>query len=81
MLYCGYCGVYRSGKCEGCVPMTEKRAKEGKIFCHMYECSRKHGVTACADCGEYPCKKFDVGDAEDHPIFSKGFVDFIRTNQ
>ncbi len=78
MLYCGYCGVYRNGNCDGCIPENETKAKQGKVFCSLYECSRRHGVRACADCSDYLCKKFDVGDAEDHPMFSKDFVEFIK---
>lgn len=81
MIYCGYCGVHKAGKCGGCGPMTERRAKEGKVFCGMRACADKHGVRMCADCREYPCYKFDKGDSTDHALFSKEFTEYLRENR
>jgi len=80
MLYCGYCGVYKSGACEGCGPMTRKRAKEGEVFCGMVPCAIEHGVIMCAECEEYPCDRFDKGSSNDDALFSKEFVAYLRAN-
>jgi len=80
MLYCGYCGVHLKGKCDGCGPMTRKRAREGAVFCVLAECASKRGVKKCADCDDYPCARFDLGSAEDHALFSKEFTAYLREN-
>lgn len=81
MIYCGYCGVYKAGKCAGCGPMTDKRAKQRKVFCRMRECADKRCVKMCADCDDYPCDWFDKPDSEDIALFSKGFIEYIRENR
>jgi hypothetical protein len=80
MLYCGYCGVHLKGKCDGCGPMTRKRAKEGVVFCAMVKCASEKGVKMCGECGEYPCARFDAGSTDDHALFSKEFTEYLRDN-
>ena len=80
MLYCGYCGVYQNGKCEGCGSMTRKLEKRGKVFCGMRKCASRKGVTMCAECKDYPCKRFDEGAADDHALFSRELTEYLRDN-
>jgi hypothetical protein len=79
MIYCGYCGVYRSGVCDGCGPMMAKRAKEGKVFCGLAACAKERKLVMCADCEDYPCDRFDEGQ-DDAALYSKEFVAYLRKN-
>ena len=66
-LYCGACGRYRKGRCEGC----RENARAG--WCKVRSCCIENGWASCADCETYTdlhqCGKF-------HNVFSRiiGFV-------
>lgn len=77
-IYCGYCGVHLNGRCEGCGPMTRKRAKEGKVFCGIVECASKKGVEMCAECADYPCDRLAEDSGDDFGVYSKAFVSYIK---
>ena len=56
-LYCGACGRYKKGKCEGC------RDNEKATWCGIRSCCVEKNYNSCADCIEYTdlkkCKKFN----------------------
>jgi len=56
-LYCGACGSYLKGKCEGC------QKSEKNSWCQVKKCTNKKGISTCAQCLEFPnpedCKKLN----------------------
>jgi hypothetical protein len=56
-LYCGLCPRYQStakSRCEGCKVISLA------ISCKIYNCCvKKKGFVTCADCGAWPCEKFE----------------------
>jgi hypothetical protein len=72
--YCGFCLAYKDRKCLGCRYQAEKSEESGAtpMFCDTLVCATAKGVTMCADCAEYPCKKYDSS------IFSEKFISYIR---
>ena len=56
-LYCGLCPRYQSkakSRCEGCKVISLA------ISCKIYNCCvKKNGYVTCADCGDWPCEKFE----------------------
>ena len=56
-LYCGLCPRYQStaaSQCPGCKILSLT------ISCKLYNCCvKKKGFEACAECGEFPCDKYD----------------------
>jgi hypothetical protein len=71
-VYCGYCGVYRKSKCQGCAEECKKDEAKGKAFCEIYSCAKSKEIVTCSDCESYPCEKYDKG------IFAESFVKWIR---
>lgn len=71
---CSYCLAFKDKKCLGCRYQAEKSEESGltPMFCDTLVCATTKGVKMCADCGEYPCKKYDSS------IFSEKFVSYIR---
>ena len=56
-LYCGSCGKYINGKCQGC---TEN---SNASWCKIRSCNLENGYKSCADCKEFAnpndCKKYN----------------------
>lgn len=56
-LYCGACGKYLRGRCEGCHHNTKA------AWCKVRSCSIERHYSSCADCVEYSdvkeCRKFN----------------------
>lgn len=56
-LYCGSCGKYLKGKCQGC----EKNEKAS--WCKIRLCCLENGYSSCAECTEYTnvmeCSKYN----------------------
>ena len=54
-LYCGLCPRYQStapSRCQGC------HAGDQSTYCSVCRCCQgKRGLTACAECEEYPCER------------------------
>jgi len=71
---CGFCLAYKTKKCLGCKYQAELREESGAVhvYCDTLVCATKKGVVKCADCAEYPCKKYD------DDIFSQEFISWIR---
>lgn len=71
-LYCGACGAFLKGKCEGCRE-TRKRS-----WCKVKACGLGNKYTTCADCTTFQnpndCKKFNN-------IFSKVFGFFTKSDR
>jgi len=47
-LYCGACGAYLRGRCQGCA--ENHRA----TWCKVRSCCQTSGYASCADCKEHP---------------------------
>jgi hypothetical protein len=47
-LYCGACGSYLKGKCEGC------QKSEKNSWCQVKKCTNKKGISTCAQCLMHP---------------------------
>jgi hypothetical protein len=71
-LYCGACGAFLKGKCEGC---HETRKRE---WCKVRACCLDKKYATCADCGTFQnpddCKKFNN-------IVSKIFGFFTKSDR
>jgi Protein of unknown function (DUF3795) len=56
-LYCGACGRYLRGKCQGC------RDNNSAGWCKVRTCNLNHGYSSCAECKDFPdpndCKLFN----------------------
>ena len=56
-LYCGACGKYLRGRCEGCHNNTKA------TWCKVRTCNIERKHSSCAECVEYPhvneCRKFN----------------------
>ena len=56
-LYCGACGRYLKGSCQGCAK------NEKASWCKLRACCIEHSYKSCADCKEFAqvmdCKKFN----------------------
>ena len=87
-LDCGLCPRYYtvgSSRCPGCAgpDFFEKHPSCGYITC----CVKKKGLEACAQCGEFPCAKFEawLGNLEQYDSFlthqrTRPNLDSIRTH-
>lgn len=63
-LYCGECGKYKKGKCEGCAK------NEKATWCKIRLCNIENSYKTCAECTKYS----DVNDCKYfNNIFSKFF--------
>jgi hypothetical protein len=56
-LYCGACGSYLDGKCQGC------GGNSRATWCKVRTCCSDKGIATCAECAEFPdpraCGKFN----------------------
>lgn len=56
-LYCGECGKFKKGKCEGCAK------NEKATWCKIRLCNIENNYKSCADCEKFSdvndCKKFN----------------------
>lgn len=56
-IYCGLCPHFQSkaaSKCSGCKILALT------LSCKRYNCCvKKHGFETCAECGEFPCDKYE----------------------
>ncbi|MFW3145212.1 MAG: DUF3795 domain-containing protein [Thermoplasmatota archaeon] len=56
-LYCGECGKFKKGRCQGCA------GNEKASWCKIRSCCIDHGYHTCADCREfsdpYECKQLN----------------------
>ena len=56
-LYCGACGAFLKGRCQGC----RENARAG--WCKVRACCLERGYASCADCADHAdpatCGKFD----------------------
>jgi len=87
-LDCGLCPRYYtvgSSRCPGCAgpDFLEKHPSCGYITC----CVKKKGLEVCAQCGEFPCAKFEswLGNLEQYDSFlthqrTRPNLDSIRTH-
>ena len=87
-LDCGLCPRYYtagSSRCPGCAgpDFFEKHPSCGYITC----CVKKKGLEVCAQCGEFPCTKFEawLGNLEQYDSFlthqrTRPNLDSIRTH-
>jgi hypothetical protein len=71
-LYCGACGAYLNGKCDGC------HKNEKAEWCKIRGCCAQKRVSSCAECAEHPdpreCAKF-------HNFMSKIFALVFRSDR
>lgn len=87
-LDCGLCPHYYTAgdsRCPGCggLDFNSKHPSCGFLTC----CAREHGLEVCAECGEFPCKRFEplYGSDEVYDSFVtyrniKDKMEFIRKN-
>jgi hypothetical protein len=56
-LFCGACGAYLKGKCEGCVK------SEQRSWCKVRACCQDKAIATCAECDDFTdpadCGKFN----------------------
>lgn len=56
-IYCGLCPWFQStapSRCPGC------RIRSQSVSCKHYNCCvKKNGLGTCADCGTFPCEKYE----------------------
>lgn len=56
-IYCGLCPRFQStapSRCPGCKVLCQT------LSCKRYNCPvKQHGFATCAECGEFPCDKYD----------------------
>lgn len=62
---CGLCPRYYTdgaSRCPGCGGEGFEKAHPacGYLTC----CAKKHGLTVCGQCGEFPCRRFDKESGE-----------------
>lgn len=73
--YCGNCLMNKKEKCAGCEKLFEATAAKGEAPCGIRACAIGRGFDACAECGSYPCDKYDASQGA---ILSDSFVRWIR---
>jgi hypothetical protein len=71
---CSFCLAYKDKKCLGCRYQAQRSEEKGltPVFCDTLVCATAKGFKMCADCADYPCKKYDDS------IFSEKFISYIR---
>jgi hypothetical protein len=56
-IYCGLCPWFQStapSRCPGC------RIRSQSVSCNRYNCCvKKNGLGTCAECGTFPCEKYE----------------------